>query len=160
MWETGQHTIAQELDCNSHTITVCAHYISPGNILATGKTANHNRQAQVSTVQNAACAYHIQVADNKFNIRTLPANHLGPMMACAADNMGFDNPIKRTCSRTVQGILMSATLMLMQGLHNCSNLQKRDCIAITRPRLSIRMQASIFGASKVLGTKLHTERSI
>ena len=81
-------------------------------------------------------------------------------MACAAENMGFDNPIKRTCSRTVQGILMSAPLMLMQGLHNCNNLHKRDCIAITRPRLSIRMQATIFGASKVLGTKLHTEMSI
>ncbi len=71
-------------------------------------------------------------------------------MVCAADN-----PIKRGCPRTVQGIVMCALHMLMQGLHNCSNLQERDNVAIKRPRLSITMQASSFGASKVFGTKLH-----
>ncbi|DBA97414.1 TPA: hypothetical protein ACH3X1_016733 [Trebouxia sp. C0004] len=69
------------------------------------------------------------------------------MVVCACNN-----PNRRGCSRTVQGIVMGAAQMLTQGFDNCTNLQNRDSATVKRHGLPNRLQTSSYGARKVLST--------
>ncbi len=52
----------------------------------------------------------------------------------------------------MQGIVMGAAQILMQGLHNRTNLQNRDNAPVMRHGLPNGLQTSSYGARKVLGT--------
>jgi len=51
----------------------------------------------------------------------------------------------------MQGIVMGAAQMLTQGFLNCTNIQDRDSVHITRHGLPNRLQTSSCAAIKVLG---------
>ena len=69
------------------------------------------------------------------------------MVVCACNN-----PHRRGCSRTMQGIVMGAAQMLTQGLNNHINLQDRNTALVKRHGLPNRLQTFSYGARKVLST--------
>ena len=70
-----------------------------------------------------------------------------PMVVCTCNN-----PNRRGCSGTMQGIVMGAAQMLTQGFNNCTNLQDRDSASAKRHGLPNRLQTSSYGARKVPST--------
>ena len=57
----------------------------------------------------------------------------------------------------MQDVVTSATQMLTQGFHSCTNVHNRDNTTIMRHGLPKGLQASSYGARKLLGTICLTE---
>ncbi len=74
--------------------------------------------------------------------------------------MCSDHPSGWGRRRTMQGIVMGAAQMLTQGFHNCSNLHIMDKITIMTHGLPNGLQASSYGARKIVGTPPDTKSII
>ncbi len=125
---------------------MCAHPISPGNMLASSKTAHDDWQLMRSKSELQK-ALHASTRNRQLKIPPMPATRLKPMVVCACDN-----PNRWGCPGTMQGIVMGAVQMQTQGLHNCTNLYNGDNTTIHRHGLPDGLQASSYGARKVPGT--------
>ena len=99
---------------------MCAHPVSPGNTLASSKTANYYWQLMriKSKLQKAL---HASTRNRQLTIPHMLAKRLEPMEVCACNN-----PSRWGCPGTMQGIVMGAVQRQTQGLHNCTNLYHRD----------------------------------
>jgi len=125
---------------------MCAHPISPGNMLASSKTAHYDWQLMRSKSELQK-ALHASTRNRQLKIPPMPAKRLKSMVVCACDN-----PNRWGCPGTMQGIVMGAVQMQPQGLHNCTNLYNGDNTTIHRHGLPDGLQASSYGARKVPGT--------
>ena len=124
---------------------MCAHPISPGNMLVPSKTAYYDWQLTRSKSELQQ-ALHASTRNRQLKIAPMPAKRLKPMVVCACDN-----PNRRGRPGTMQGIVMGAVQMQTQGLHNCTNYIG-DNTTIHRHGLPDGLQASSYGARKVPGT--------
>jgi len=93
-------------------------------------------------------ALHASTRNRQLKIPPMPAKRLKPMVVCACDN-----PNSWGCPGTMQGIVMGAVQMQMQGLHNCTNLYNGDNTTIHRHGLLDGLQASSYGARKFLAPR-------
>jgi len=78
---------------------MCAHPISPGNMLAPSKTAHYDWQLMRSKSELQK-ALHASTRNRQLKKPPMPAKRLKPMVVCACDN-----PNSWGCPGTMQGIV-------------------------------------------------------
>ena len=132
--------------CNSHTTRMCADPIGSGNMLTPSKTPENNWQS-MRAQPKLKKPLHAPTRNRQLTIPPMPAKRSKPMVVCTCNN-----PNRRGCSGTMQGIVMGAAQMLTQGFNNCTNLQDRNSAPAKRYGLPNRLQTSSYGARKVLST--------
>jgi len=94
----------------------------PGHAYCTLSCLQHARDK--SKIQKPL---HAPTRNRQLTIPPMLAKRSKPMVVCACNN-----PNRRGCSRTMQGIVMGAAQMLTQGFDNCTDLQDRDSAPVKR----------------------------
>jgi len=107
-WTLKNH---MQFICNSHTTTMFADSIGSGNMLTPSKTPENNWQL-MRAQPKLKKPLHAPTRNRQLTIPPMLAKRSKPMVVCTCNN-----PNRRGCSRTMQGIVMGAAQMLTQGFN-------------------------------------------
>ncbi|DBB15973.1 TPA: hypothetical protein ACH3X3_003345 [Trebouxia sp. C0006] len=115
---------------------MCADPIGSGNMLTPSKTSKNNRQ-WMRAQPKLKKPLHAPTRNRQLTTTPTLAKRSKPMVVCTCNN-----PNRRGCSGTMQGIVMGAAQMLTQGFNICNNvvdLQDRNSAPAKRHGLLNRL---------------------